>query len=78
MRLEGEVVQKPFGQGSKSEHLAFYLNTPRGKSYVLRKVGANAFKNDELLAFVGKTVVAEGTLSNYLFLIKDIKESPAK
>ena len=72
MKLRGKVIEKPFGRGSKSEHEAVYLQTDKGE-FLLRKEGSNPFENQELREFVGKEVVATGTLREYLFLVKTIE-----
>ncbi|MEO7991578.1 MAG: hypothetical protein ABI663_18640 [Chryseolinea sp.] len=74
MELKGKVVMKKFGKGSKSEHDAVYLETEKG-DFVLRQVGANAFENTELKKLVGKEVIANGMVKDYLFLAKTIKEA---
>jgi hypothetical protein len=73
MELKGKVVMKKFGKSSKSEHDAVYLETKKG-NFVLRQVGSNAFENKELKKLLGKEVTATGTVKDYLFLAKTIKE----
>ena len=75
MELSGKVVKESFGQGTKSERLAVQLVTPAGK-YVLRRSGANAFKDPVLEELVGKTIVASGVLHDYTFIMSEWKEVP--
>jgi hypothetical protein len=75
MELRGKVVKESFGQGTKSERLAVQLVTPAGK-YVLRRSGANAFKDPALEELVGKTIVASGVIQDYVFIISEWKEVP--
>ena len=73
MVISGKVVQKKFAKGSKSESKAIYIQT-KDAEYLLRKVGDNPFENKGLLPFIGKNVKAEGSLSDYLFLAKEVWE----
>lgn len=51
-----------FGMGTKSEHEAIFLSTPKG-DYLLRRQAANPFEVDrELNALVGKKVRVSGKL----------------
>ena len=71
--LTGKVIQKIFGENSKSEHNAVYLQTDDA-TYQLRRLGGNAFSDPILNNLVGKNVTATGTLTGMLFLAKEIKE----
>lgn len=55
------VVRKLFGKGSKSEHVAVSLETPTD-TFMLRRLGGNAFRDSELDVLVGKRLRCEGTL----------------
>lgn len=66
----GKVILKTFAKGSKSEHLAVYLETA-DKKYVLRRRGGNPFYDPELQNIVGKTIRCTGTVSEYMLLISD-------
>ena len=71
VRLDGQVVRKMFGTGSKSEHEAIYLSTPKG-DYLLRRPAVNPFELDrELNSLVGKHVRVSGTLSGYTLFVAD-------
>ena len=51
-----------FGMGTKSEHEAIFLSTPKG-DYLLRRQASNPFELDhELDALVGKKVRVSGKL----------------
>jgi hypothetical protein len=71
--LTGKVVQKTFGENSKSEHNAVYLQTSED-IYQLRRLGGNSFSDPVLNKLVGKNITATGILTGMLFLAKDIKE----
>ena len=71
--LTGKVVTKKFGEGSKSEHDALYLETDQG-SYVLRKMGGNPFQDNSFHGLEGKEVTATGTIDNYIFFATDVEE----
>lgn len=74
MKLKGKISVRNFGEGSKSEHAAVYLDTDQG-SYVLRKKGANPFEDPGLLKLEGKEVTVEGTLDKYIFFADTIEEN---
>jgi hypothetical protein len=73
MRLEGQVVKKPFAVGSKSEHEAVMLVTAEGE-YVLRRQGGNPFRDPTLDVLVGKSITCEGTLHGYTFTMSQWAE----
>lgn len=75
VELNGKVVKKKFGEGSKSEHDAVCLETDLG-SYVLRRKGGNPFNDPELNKLVGEQILATGVVSNYLFIASDLKKLP--
>lgn len=68
MKLKGKVVKKLFGEGSKSEHDAVYLDTGK-KQYRLKRKGGNPFYDETLHNLVGKTISAEGKLTQHFFEI---------
>ena len=70
--LTGNVIQKKFAEGSKSEHTAIYLQTET-MSYQLRRLGANAFADPKLKGLVGKKVKAKGLLNDTLFIAHSIE-----
>lgn len=59
--LTGLVVRKPYAVGSKSEHLAVALQTPRG-TYRLRRLEGEPRQDLELECLVGSIVRATGEL----------------
>jgi len=71
--LTGKVIQKIFGEKSKSEHNAVYLQTDDA-TYQLRRFGGNAFSDPILNKLVGKNITATGILTGMLFLAKEINE----
>ena len=73
VELTGRLVSKKFGAGSKSQHDAVYLETDKG-SYVLRRVGGNAYSDPFLKKLLGKTVCATGMITNTLFLASTVKD----
>ena len=56
---EGVVAERVVAPGSKSERRAVVLETPDG-DLVLRRRGANPFKDPELEALVGRRIRAAG------------------
>lgn len=73
MKLKGKVVRAMFGEGSKSHHMAVFLETAEG-TYKLRRPEGNPFVDSELEALVGKTIVGEGEIRDYLFMLTDWDE----
>jgi hypothetical protein len=73
IELTGKIVVRKFGEGSKSEHDAVYLETKDG-DFVLRRVGGNPFHDPFLHALKGKTVTAKGYIEHYSFFAKELKE----
>jgi hypothetical protein len=70
MRLQGSVIRKLHGIGSKSEHEAVYLRTPSGE-FKLRLPDSNPFRDPRLDELVGKSIAAQGDLdqvSNQFFV----------
>ncbi|MEI9918398.1 MAG: hypothetical protein WDO14_06295 [Bacteroidota bacterium] len=72
MQLEGTVVSKIFGKGSKSEYQGVFLSTPQG-DYVLRQHGNNPFDDPELKKLVGKNIVATGEIEEYIFFVDAVR-----
>ncbi|HET6559846.1 MAG TPA: hypothetical protein VFG54_21145 [Prolixibacteraceae bacterium] len=72
-KLTGKVVAQKFGEGSKSEHDAVYLDTG-DKKYRLKKKGGNPFYDESLHKLVGKTIELEGDITPGFFVIKDEPE----
>lgn len=77
LEISGRVVIKKIAKGSKSEHEGVYLETDK-ESFVLRKIGANPFRDDTLEKMEGKMVTATGLLNKNLFLARDVKEMKEK
>jgi len=73
MKLKGKVVEVSFGKGSKSEHNAVYLDTGENK-YRLKRIGGNPFYDETLHNLIGKTIEAEGKLTDYFFEITNEPE----
>lgn len=73
VELNGKVVKKKFGQGSKTEHDAVCLETDSG-SFVLRRKGGNPFNDPELNKLIGEKISAVGIISNYSFMVSDLKK----
>ena len=70
-RITGAVTRVRVAPGSKSEHLAVVLRTPRGAEYVLRRRGGNAFQDDVLETLVGATITATGLVADNTFIVTD-------
>jgi hypothetical protein len=73
--LRGRAARRVFGKGTKSEHLAVWIDTGRG-SFLLRRKGGPAFADPELDRYVGKTVVCDGFLLDHTLLAERITAEP--
>lgn len=73
--LVGTVAQGPFGQGSKSERQAMWLETPDGR-YELRRKGGPAFGDRALDAYLGRRVRCDGFLLGHTLLAERIEPVP--
>jgi hypothetical protein len=73
VHLEGLVVRRPFGTGSKSERRAVVLESAKG-DFVLRRKGGLAFGDRDLEALVGKRIRCTGTVAGYTLLITSYAE----
>ena len=73
--LRGLVTRRVFAKGTKSEHLAVWIDTDRG-SFLLRRKGGPAFADQELDRYVGKSVVCDGFLLDHTLLAERITAEP--
>jgi hypothetical protein len=73
--LTGEVESAPFGTGSKSEHVAIWLQT-KERRLVLRRKDGPAFADPTLEKYVGKRVECDGFVLDYTLLADRIKVLP--
>ena len=73
MELKGRVTQKPFGTGTKSEHLAVYLCTDSAE-YLLRRKGGNPFRDEVLDGLVGRSIRCSGIVRGYALIMSDWSE----
>jgi hypothetical protein len=71
--LSGVVVRRPFGTGSKSEHLAVSLDSG-GRLYRLRRSGGNPFSDPVVERLVGKRVHAHGIVTGTDFIMTNWDE----
>src|SRR5690606_13464471 len=77
IELEGKVVMETFGKDSKSEHEAVCLQTKKDL-FKLRRMDGNPFHDPVLLKWIGKHIVANGILHDYLFIATELKEIETK
>jgi hypothetical protein len=66
--VEGEVVRRLVGAGSKSEREAVVLDTPE-RTYLLRRREGNPFADPVLNELVGQRLRLEGTALETTFVI---------
>ena len=74
IELTGSVLRKVVAEGSKSEHAAVVLQTDDGGEFRLRRIGANAFQDDQLEALVGRRIRAAGDLAGVTLLMREWSE----
>jgi hypothetical protein len=70
MKVRGVVERKRVARGSKSEHEAIVLRTPR-RTYWLRRRGGHPLSDPTLEPLVGKTLEAEGSEAGPAFILDD-------
>jgi len=68
MKVRGIVERKRVARGSKSEHEAIVLRTPR-RTYWLRRRGGHPFSDPALEPLVGQTLEAEGSEAGPAFIV---------
>jgi len=72
--LKGYVRKKLSSPGSKSEHIAYYLISPKGR-FLLRRYGQNAFETDKFFGtYEGQTVICSGVIDDYVLFVNEIKQ----
>lgn len=71
VEIEGDVVRKLVGAGTKSEHMAVVLVTTDGRELTLRRLGGNAFQDPELESLIGHKIKGAGEIiAGATFLMK--------
>jgi hypothetical protein len=75
MKVRGVVERKRVARGSKSEHEAIVLRTPR-RDYWLRRRGGHPFTDPALEPLVGQTLEAEGSAAGPSFILDRWKPAP--
>ncbi|HSD38199.1 MAG TPA: hypothetical protein VLC92_11870 [Rhodocyclaceae bacterium] len=71
-KLCGEVSAGMHGEGSKSEHRALFIETPKGR-FILRRKGGPAFADATLECYLGHTVECDGFLLGSTLLCEQIR-----
>jgi hypothetical protein len=74
MHVRGKVVRRRFGEDSKSDHMAVWLETDGGDEFVLQRIGGNPFADASLDALVGKRIEGNGTKRGYSFYLTKWRE----
>ena len=70
--IKGTVIFKKVDEGSKSERIQPFLKTDDADTRLFLK-DSNPFENRQLKAYEGKTVRAEGSFKNEVFIIDSIE-----
>ncbi len=73
MKIKGEVFQKRYAPGSKSDHNAVMIRTADGE-FKLRREGGNPFRDPTLDALVGKRIQAEARQTETVVIMADWTE----
>lgn len=68
--LRGRLCRERVDAGSKSERLAVRLVVADGDRVVLRRAGANPFRDPELEALEGRVLIVEGERRTHYFLVR--------
>jgi len=70
--LTGKIEKKALGGTSKSAHLGFVLQTPKGP-VKLRREGGNPFYDDFFEQYENQNIQVEGYDMDQYFLVTNIK-----
>ncbi len=70
--LRGRVAEGPFARGSKSEHIAVFLET-RAARYVLRRRDGPTYADPTLRELVGCNVECDGIVISYTLIADRIE-----
>jgi hypothetical protein len=70
-RISGVVTRTRIAPGSKSDHVGVVLRTEKGEEYALRRMGGNAFHDEQLEKLVDTTITATGVIAGNTFIMKD-------
>lgn len=70
--LRGRVAEGPFARGSKSEHIAVFLETSVAR-YVLRRRDGPMYADSTLQRFVGCEVECDGIVVSYVLIADRIE-----
>lgn len=74
INLKGRVVSGDYGEGTKSERPAVFLETPDGKErFLLRRKGGPAYRDRVIENLVGKNVACDGFITGTTVLAEDIR-----
>lgn len=69
-RLRGRLCRDRTDAGSKSDRQALLLAVAGGVRVVLRRAGANPFRDPELEALEGQVLIVEGERRQRYFLVR--------
>ena len=70
--VTGIVARAPFGAGSKSRHVAVWIDTGAAR-YVLRRKGGPVMGDQDLDRYVGHEVRCDGVLLEHTLLAERIE-----
>ena len=70
--LRGRVAEGPFARGSKSEHIAVFLETSAAR-YVLRRRDGPTYADAALQRFIGCNVECDGIVVSYVLIADRIE-----
>jgi hypothetical protein len=71
-KLRGEVSVGMYGEGSKSERRALFVETPKGR-FILRRKDGPSFGDARLERYLGHTVECDGFLLGTTLLCEQIR-----
>ena len=74
--LRGRIERRWVAQGSKSEREAVVLIDATGQAHVLRRVGGNPFRDPQLDALLGQSLLLLGEVRDSYFLVHQWQPIP--
>ncbi|MBL8724417.1 MAG: hypothetical protein JNK49_10250 [Planctomycetes bacterium] len=72
--IRGRVVSHGMAAGSKSERHALFLRTADGMEYVLRRIGAHPFRDQDLSKLENHRIEVVGEIRGTTLLAHEVHE----
>ena len=74
--ITGKILRQRIAPGSKSDRVGAVLTDGTGRTYALRRAGANPFSDAAIDGLVGKTITGTGIISGGSFIMDSWSVEP--